>query len=561
MIIDRQKHRQFILDELKAQTDEFKNKLETSAIDLLLDKNEVFVAIFLKFMENGEMLLKFPSSRPLPRKNERFYCFTLPEELRGYRDWGNRTYGDLIKKETKATEIKCIWHNLADNPQFILAGFKGATEDFRKYIENAPGGIVTLGPSVPPFEYLANLERVTHSYHPKCVEILDADYIHNQWVPELLSSSDDITSLLTTQFASDDAVIIQGPPGTGKTYRIANLCLRLCSEGHSVLVTALTNRALMEVAAKLKDSLVKMGYVNKTNLTTDESKEVPGIVSAEKMSAAPGKLTLSTFYISSGAAAHNYEGPLFDYVIVDEASQAFLAMLAAANMLGKKNLWVGDVLQMPPIVKISKARRDSQGYEPIINGFDTLTVSKHYKTYQLSDTFRLGKRAAEFTGLFYNGSLRSLSDTNQSIFKQKDGPILLTVEMPEGDPMPDNAIKKAISLVSDILQKDKNCKIAVLSQLIKTTMALQIEAARQLGKVNTVLIDTVARVQGLTRDVVIYVIPDTDAKIHSLELRLFNVATSRATLNTYIICSPKILDFSYMNPQVRKYINQLVNGE
>ena len=76
MIIDRNKHRQFIQDELKAQTDEFRAKLETSAIDLMLVKKEVFVAIFIKFKENGEMLLKFPSSRPIPRKNQYFYCFT-----------------------------------------------------------------------------------------------------------------------------------------------------------------------------------------------------------------------------------------------------------------------------------------------------------------------------------------------------------------------------------------------------------------------------------------------------------------------------------------------------
>jgi len=64
MIIERQKHRQFLQDELKKQTDEFRNKLESSAQDLLLDKHEMFVAIFIKYMENGEMLLKFPSSRP-----------------------------------------------------------------------------------------------------------------------------------------------------------------------------------------------------------------------------------------------------------------------------------------------------------------------------------------------------------------------------------------------------------------------------------------------------------------------------------------------------------------
>lgn len=172
----------------------------------------------------------------------------------------------------------------------------------------------------------------------------------------------------------------------------------------------------MEVADKLKETLVKEERVYKTNLTTDEAKEVKGIIGAEKMSSMPGKLMLSTFYISSGAAANGYQDPLFDYVIVDEASQAFLTMLAAANMLGWKNLWVGDVFQMPPIVKLSKERVKRQGFEPLVNGFDTLTISKKYKTYQLSDTFRLGKRATEFTGLFYRGNLHSLSTNKNLLF-------------------------------------------------------------------------------------------------------------------------------------------------
>ena len=438
-----------------------------------------------------------------------------------------------------------------------MAGFKGVSEEFRQYVEKAPGGVVTIGPAVPPFEYLYNLEKVSHSHHPRCVEILDANFVRNDWMPILLSSTDDVSVLLEKQFVSTNAVILQGPPGTGKTFRIANLCRKICHEGHSVLVTALTNRALMEVADKLKDTLVKDGCVYKTNLTTDESKEVPGVISAEKMSSMPGKLMLSTFYISSGSAANNYEGPLFDYVIVDEASQAFLAMLAAANMLGKKNLWVGDVFQMPPIVQISKERIARQGYEPLINGFDALTVSNRYKTYQLSDTYRLGKRAVEFTGLFYNGTLRSMVNDLVLIAGQEDGPVMINIDMPTGDPMPSSAINKAVSLASEILHKDKNCKIAILSQLVKTTMALQIEAARQLGKVNSVLVDTVARVQGLTRDVVIYVIPDTDAKIHSLELRLFNVATSRAKQNTFIICPKDITSYTYMSAEVRNFLNRL----
>ena len=561
MIIERQKHRQFLQDELKKQTDEFRNKLESSAQDLLLDKHELYVAIFIKYMDNGEMLLKFPSSRPLPRKNEHFYCFTLPDSHRRYKEWGSLTYGDLIKKETQATEIRCVWHSSSDNPQFVLAGFKGGSEEFKNYIETTPGGVVVLGPQIPPFEYLANLEKITYSVHNKCKEILDVDYNRFAWNPILLSTDDDMSSIVMEQLALHDSIIIQGPPGTGKTFRIANLCVKLCSEGYSVLVTALTNRALMEVAEKLKDSLVKDKKVYKTNLSTDESKEVRGILSAEKMFSIPGKLMLSTFYISSGSAAKNYQGPLFDYVIVDEASQAFLTMLAAANMLGRKNLWVGDVCQMPPIVKTTKDRIRKQGYEPLIDGFDTLTVSNRFKTYQLADTYRLGKRAAEFTALFYNGNLRSMSSESYVHLNEKEGPIMVSLDMPIGDPMPANAIQKAVSIASEILLKDKKCKIAILSQLIKTTGALQVEVARQIGSINNIIVDTVARVQGLTRDATIYVIPDTDAKLYSLEKRLFNVATSRAIRNTFIICPKNIAEYTYMSAEVRHYLRKLLQNE
>lgn len=559
MIIERQKQRQFLQDELKKQTDEFRNKLESSAQDLLLNKHEMFVAIFIKYTQNGEILLKFPVSRPLPRKNEHFYCFTLPDSMRRYKDWGSQTYGGLIKKETQATEIKCIWHSSSDNPLFVLAGFKGSSEEFKNYIEKTPGGVIVLGPKIPPFEYLVNLEMVTYSVHDKCSEILDANYNRLSWNPELLATKDDMTNIVIEQLAKSDSVIIQGPPGTGKTFRIASLCEKLCTEGYSVLVTALTNRALMEVAEKLKESLVKNKNVYKTNLSTDESKEVRGILNAEKMFSIPGKLMLSTFYISSGSAARNYQGPLFDYVIVDEASQAFLTMLAAANMLGKKNLWVGDVCQMPPIVKTSKDRIRKQSYEPLIDGFDTLTVSNKFKTYQLSDTYRLGERAATFTGLFYNGSLKSMSDSDYIQVDQKDGPILVPMELPVGDPTPIEAIQKAVTIASEVLNKDKKCKIAILSHLIKTTGALQVEVARQLGSINNILVDTVARVQGLTRDITIYVIPDTDAKLYSLEKRLFNVATSRAIRNTYIICPKNIVEYTYMSAEVRNYLQKLKN--
>jgi hypothetical protein len=144
---------------------------------------------------------------------------------------------------------------------------------------------------------------------------------------------------------------------------------------------------------------------------------------------------------------------------------------------------------------------------------------------------------------------------------ENDGPIMVPLDMPIGDPMPANAIQKAVSIASEILVKDKKCKIAILSQLIKTTGALQVEVARQIGSINNIIVDTVARVQGLTRDATIYLIPDTDAKLYSLEKRLFNVATSRAIRNTFIICPKNIAEYTYMSAEVRHYLRKLLQNE
>lgn len=557
MILSREKQIQFLQEELKKQTDDFKMKLDSSAVDLLLNKNKLFVAIFVKFMSNGEMLLKLPASRPLPRKNEFFYCFTLPESLKRYKDWGNLTYRDLIKRETKATEVKCIWHGASDDSRFFLAGFKGVSEAFRRYIEQAPGGIVNLGPEVPPFEYLANLERVVRSRHPKCDDILDKDYDAVGFTPILLDSNKDISQIVQEDHISSDIIILQGPPGTGKTTKISDLCMSLCSMGKSVLVTALTNRALMEVAIKLqKTEMMKNGDIFKTNLTTDEEKSVHNLMNAETVQPLPGKLMLSTFYLTSGMAASSFDGPLFDYVIVDEASQAFLPMLAAANMLGKKNLWVGDVRQMPPVVQLPTLRISRMGFSPIIEGLNTVTSSGLFKTYQLTDTYRLGNRAAAFTGIFYNNTLKSKSELN-GLFENIDGPIIVPMKMSKGDHTPKNAIEKAVSLAKGILSKSNDAEVAILSHRTNTTTALQTEVVRQIGMSKRVLVDTVARVQGITKDYTIYVIPDTDSKLYSLELRLFNVATSRAIINTYIICPNDVLEFSYMSTEVRQFLTQL----
>ena len=85
MIINRRKHWQFLEDELKAETEDFKKIYLATAISLLKTSQEMYVAQFISF-KDGEMIMKFPISRALPRKGDFLVCMVLPPELQDYRN-------------------------------------------------------------------------------------------------------------------------------------------------------------------------------------------------------------------------------------------------------------------------------------------------------------------------------------------------------------------------------------------------------------------------------------------------------------------------------------------
>ena len=72
---------------------------------------------------------------------------------------------------------------------------------------------------------------------------------NDNWDPEPLVSKDPVFEIQTA-LIENDTVIIQGPPGTGKTYLMAQICNALLMADFRILVTALTNRALIELAEK-----------------------------------------------------------------------------------------------------------------------------------------------------------------------------------------------------------------------------------------------------------------------------------------------------------------------
>lgn len=569
MIYSREEHIKFLEEELRAQTQAFKQKLETSALFLLQEREELFVAQFLKF-QDGEMILKFSNHRGLPRQGEYLYCFTVPKELRDYKSWSNKTYGDLIKAKDNYTESICIWQATSDDKEFSIAGFRGIELEFATHIQNAEGMILLLGPNKPPYEYISNLQTIVKTQNNEAANnILDQDFHFADWTPSLLDGKSSYIHFIKTQLQLQNTVIIQGPPGTGKTHFIAELIENLASENKSILVTALTNRALIEIIDKpaLK-TLLEEHRVYKTKLSVDEARLYKDLKQTKEISPQPGIIILSTFYITSGQASLIQNEPPFDYVIVDEASQALLAMFAGALLLGSKNIWIGDTKQLPPVVALSEDKVNKKHYGALIDGLKALSDNSSLPIFQFTESYRLPTRAAKYTSVFYKDTLKSkakkdirlnfqeLNEEASKFFNTQGGPTLIKTDLLIGNLKPKNGIALAAELVNHLLSVNENLHISVLSHFIETTKALQKQIFQTIGYRKNLLIETVSRIQGLTTDICIYLVPNTSYH-RSLETRLFNVATSRAKRHTIIITDKNILNRSQIDNEVKQFLQQL----
>lgn len=547
-------HYSFLEEELKCQVDDFQKKLETPAKHLLLDKGEVYVALFVKVSNAGELILKFPKTRALPRKGDFLYTFTVPDSLRSYKSWESITYGNLLKVKTQGSECHCVWMSECEDDRFILVGLRGVSLDFVKYIQPIPNAVTVLGPNVPPYEYLTNLQRIVNyeGYEPLNKILNTTKYTGNNAIIPL--RKEDYLNKIKASFISHDLVVLQGPPGTGKTQLIAEICSVLCTQDNSILVTSLTNKALMEVAHKspLSEKLAS-GKICKTNLTSDEQHALPHLQCAQDFFATKGRLLLSTFYKTSGDAIPFKQ--MFDYVIVDEGSQAFLATIGMARLLGKHTLVIGDSKQLPPITLLTETKISRMNYCQFIDGFKAITTISNGPIFQLSDTFRLGRNAATQTSLFYEEPLRSASSIDVHGI---EGPIGIPLSMEIGASHPKNALNKILEIVTSERLDAQVKEIYILTHLRKSVREIQLRILEKFGYTDKIKVETAARVQGVTTDVVIYFIPNNESTYYSLQAPTFNVATSRAQLRTYIIVPEEVLGNSYLEIPVQRYLENIL---
>ena len=561
MKYERKDYKQFLAKEISAQIKDYESIKNTKAVTLK-DNGSVFVGKFMKIDDSGIAIFKVRRGEHMPRRHTYWTAVYLINEMSSFKNWQSFSWGDLREHyQRDFSDAYCVWVSKADDPAFCLVGMKDIPLEFAEImLQDSP--IIAFGPCDPPLQYLYNLMDVVEKTLPdSAATILDYEEGTNSWNPQKIASDTPFKDIVLHDWDHTNQIMVQGPPGTGKTHRMADLASHLISEGKSVLMTALTNQALMELVKKEHlANFLSQGLISKTSLSTDESKELPELlpIRSNKCNAAKGHLTLASFYVASRWAIEA-QMPPFDYVIMDEASQAFLPMIAATYLLGKKVIWIGDQNQLSPIVVMNEDIITRFGWNQMIKGFDTVCKYFGFTSYMLSDTYRLSSRAAACTGVFYGDELRSVSKEQQTpsrlpIIKLDGGPSIIDIELPIGDKRPAAGLQKILELSETILSENRNAKIVVLSKFRETVSALQ-EYFLVHSKENLydlVQIDTVDSVQGLTKDYCIFFIPNASLR-YSLTEDLFNVATSRAKYNTIIVGDNRMLREN-MPTNVRKYI-------
>lgn len=531
----------FYEEEIKKILSDYKAYLDSKCIDLV-SKNELYVGSFEYIDEvRNQVVFSFPKDK-LP-KTKIPLTATKPKST----DIVTSNFYDFIyslyRKNYVAAFSECYGVYYHEQDGKFNIGFNNFDLEFLNSLFK--GDKIVFGISDPPLKYYFNLIQITKNdvKSAKAEEILNGTYNLNDFKPVHIDDSLDLIAKYKTDLKNNDTIIIQGPPGTGKTFFISRLLEVLNKENKSVLVATLANRSLIELAKKYfeLDTANKM-VVYKSNLTLEESKEVKSIKTMPKdFLPAAGSILLTTFYKMSGIAVENINSPVYDYIILEEASQCFLGTIAAAKLLGKKVILVGDPIQLPPVVNQDNPGNISPNIDLMLESFTYYASTIICPKFRLTTTYRFSENACYQTNTFYENSLKSKSDIQKeneifsripNIYNNKGGSSLFYYDSTNLKSIYD----LLLSQINDLLQIHPKFEIAILSSTKKGVKLLRDNLLHKLNdRQDQILINTVDSVQGLTIDFCFYFAFSDGSPAFSFKLNRFNVATSRARFCTLIL--------------------------
>lgn len=383
---------------------------------------------------------------------------------------------------------------------------------------------------------------------------------------EVLDSLEHPSSEYSFHSSQEDAIalslaasrfhLVQGPPGTGKTHVLAEVAARLVESGQRVLLTGPTHRAIEHALFSCRKRIpVSIPVVKIRRNCLDQESSV-----SHFKTLAEAKISFDEPFIL-GSTPHNLwsnsSGLMdqhFDTVLLDEASQLTLILATLAMMRAEKFLFFGDHCQLPP-VRLGPSPRNTED-DSIFN-----RLRHSSSATLLTESWRLNRDLAEWpSATFYGNRLIARHDRRLSLAPPPPHPALQSTpgfsvishdEKNTSTRSPEEA-ETAAELILDLLRGGlAPADIAVVTpfraQAALIRRHLRTRQEFSSWPVDNLVVDTVERLQGQEREVVIVSLAAsrtafiTRLEDFLFEARRLNVALTRARRKTILLHSHSLL--------------------
>ena len=221
-----------------------------------------------------------------------------------------------------------------------------------------------------------------------------------------LAINQDQRAAIEKILTAEDYALVLGMPGTGKTTTIAHIIRALVAKGKSVLLTSYTHTAVDNILLKIRDDkigVLRLGAAAKVHpevrqfavMGTDPTTSIEELEKAYQLPQVVATTCL-------GINHQVFNERIFDYCIVDEASQITLPVCLGPIRLAKTFVLVGDHYQLPPLVQ----NREAQEGGLDVSLFKLLSERRPEAVVTLRHQYRMNSEIMSISNaLVYDGRL------------------------------------------------------------------------------------------------------------------------------------------------------------
>ncbi|PHH51586.1 DNA replication ATP-dependent helicase/nuclease dna2 [Ceratocystis fimbriata CBS 114723] len=222
--------------------------------------------------------------------------------------------------------------------------------------------------------------------------------------------------------SAQDYALVLGMPGTGKTTTIAHIIRALVAQKKTVLLTSYTHSAVDNILMKLKDDNIPVFRIGSKSKVHSRVAEFANL-DCDKQSdfAAIERVWLHSPIVATtclGIGHAVFSERIFDYCIVDEASQITLPVCLGPIRMARVFVLVGDHYQLPPVVQNEQARAgglDVSLFKLLSDNHPASVVNLEHQYRMCEDIMTLSNE------LIYKGRLKCGTEALKTLKLQIDG--------------------------------------------------------------------------------------------------------------------------------------------